>query len=290
MIRACFGSLLILALLAGCDRSPLRGGSKIAEDVYWRLNALGDGERTPTDSDSVLVRVRVARPGAFAGSVYSTERWYGMGGEKGTSKYFARLREGDSATVMLLSGATPWKDLGATSPGSGKDTGWVTMELSMLKLRSMAGSRELQRAVLMARTGSDEQRILADFFSGSNAEWKQALGVYYVLDSTNEAGPRIQSGQLVTLAYTASFLDNGRVFDEEEDGLTFRLGDPDQVIKGLEAAAHLLPRNGGKGRFVISSNLAFGPKGSTSGIVPPWTPLLYEVRVVTVELSAAGPS
>ncbi len=291
MIRACFGCLLLLVLLEGCSRSPLRGGSKIAEDVYWRLNALGDGERTPTDSDSVLVRVRVARPDAFAGSVYSTERWYGMGGEKGTSKYFARLREGDSATVMLLSGATPWKDLGATSPGSGKDTGWVTMELSMLKLRSMAESRELQRAVLMARTESDEQRILSDFFSGTDAEWKQALGVYYVIDSTNSKGPRIQSGELATLAYTASFLDNGKVFDEQQDGLTFRLGDPDQVIKGLEVAAHLLPRNGGRGRFVIPSDLAFGPKGSSSGIVPPWTPVKYDIRVVSVvDASLAGPS
>ena len=280
MIRACLGSLLLLALLAGCDRSPLRGGSRIGEDAYWRLNMLGDGERTPTDSDSVLVRVRLAKPAGSAGSLYSTERWYGMGGQKGTSKYFARLRQGDSATVMLLSSATPWKDLGAAAPPAEKDTGWVIMELSMQDLRSMAESRELQRAVLMARTESDEQRILSDFFSRSTAEWKQALGVYYVLDPANSAGPRVQSGELVSLAYTASFLDDGKVFDEERDGLTFRLGDPDQVIKGLEAAAHLLSRKGGKGLFIIPSELAFGPRGSTSGIVPPWTPLLYEITVL----------
>lgn len=280
MIRACFGSLLLLVLLTGCDRSPLRGGSRIGEDVYWRLNMLGDGERTPTDSDSVLVRMRVARPGADAGSLFSTERWYAMGGERGTSKYFARLRQGDSATMMLPSVATPWKDLGAALPSAGKDTGWVIMELSMLNLRSMAESREMQRALLMARTESDERRILSDFLAGSTAEWKQSMGVYYVLDPASKAGVRVQSGDLVTLAYTASFLDNGKVIDEEGNGLTFRLGDPDQVIKGLEAAAHLLPRKGGKGDFIIPSELAFGPKGSTSGIVPPWTPLHYEITVL----------
>lgn len=280
MSSARFGVILLLALLAGCSRSPLRGGSKIGQDVYWRLNLLGDGERTPTDSDSVLVRVRVARPGAAAGSIFSTEGWYGMGGEKGTSKYFARLRQGDSATVMLPSGSAPWKDLGSALPLAAKDTGWIMMELSMLDLRSIAESREQQRVRLMTRTETDEQRILSDFFSRSTAEWKQALGVYYTLDPSNGNGARVQSGELVTLAYTASFLDNGQVFDEEKDGLTFRLGDPDQVIKGLEAAAHLLARKGGSGCFIVPSELAFGPKGSSSGIVPPWTPLMYEVTVL----------
>lgn len=241
---------------------------------------LGDGDRTPTDSDSVLVRLRLARPSRSAGSLFSTERWYGMGGQKGTSEYFARLRQGDSATVMLRSVATPWKDLGAVPPSAQEDTGWVIMELSMLDLRSMAGSRERQQAALRARTASDEQCILSDFFSRSDVEWKRAWGVYYVLDSAKSAGPCIQSGELVSLAYTASFLDNGKVFDEEKDGLTFRLGDPDQVIKGLESAAHLLPRKAGRGKFIIPSELAFGPKGSSSGIVPPWTPVLYEIRVL----------
>ena len=281
MIRACLGSLLFLALLSGCDRSPLRGGSKIADDVYWRLNMLGDGERTPTDSDSVQVRVRITGPGSPPVTLYSAERWYGMGGAKGTSKYFARLRQGDNATVMLPSASAPWKDIGATLPIAGTDTGWVTMDLTMLDLRSLGEYREMQRTILMARTRSDEERILTDFFSGSKVQWKQALGVYYVLDSSiQRGGPRVQSGELVTLSYTASFLDNGSVFDQQKEGLLFRLGDPDQVIKGLEAAAHLLPRKGGSGRFIIPSELAFGPQGSSSGIVPPWTPVLYEVRVL----------
>lgn len=138
-------------------------------------------------------------------------------------------------------------------------------------------------ALRMSRTQADEDSILAEFLTESKVKWKQDVGVYYVLDTSAGKGPRIQSGELATLAYTASFLDNGKVFDEQrkgDGGLTFRLGDPGQVIKGLEVAAHLLPRTGGRGRFVIPSELAFGPKGSSSGIVPPWTPLLYDVTVL----------
>lgn len=268
---------------AGCNRAPLKGGSRIAEDVYWRLNALGEGERTPTDSDSVLMRVRMARPGMGAGSWFSTERWYPMGGGRSVSSFFRRMHQGDSATVLLPAAQAPWAELGAAVPVQASDTGWVQVELSLREVRSLAQSRALARAALDARTATDEERTLNDFFTKDHRPWKQAMGVWYALEPEAEAGPRVQSGELVTLAYTASFLDNGIVFDDQRGnrgGLTFRLGDPGQVIKGLEVAAHLLPAKGGGGVFVIPAALAFGSSGSSSGIVPPWMPVLYRVEVV----------
>lgn len=272
-----------LALAAGCGEAPLQGGSEIADGVYWRLNMLGDGERLPTDSDSVLVRVRMARPGAHPGSMFSTERWYAMADAGGAGRFFSRLRQGDSATVLMPCTEAPWKALGAAALQAVKDTGWVQIELSMRNIRSLAELRQMARAALMARGPADEQRILIDFFAATSTTWDSTMGLWYALDSGAAAGPRVQSGELITLAYTASFPDNGHVFDEQsakDGGLTFRLGDPGQVIKGLEIAAHLLPQQGGRGRFVFPSALAFGPSGSSSGIVPPWTPVLYEVTVL----------
>ncbi len=255
----------------------------MADGVYWRLNALGEGERLPTDSDSVLVRVRMARPGAATGSLFSTERWYPMGKGRASTSYFGKLRQGDSATVLLRSPLVPWAEIGAVPPVRALDTGWVQMELSMRQMRSMAASRDRARALLMARTQADEERILQEFFAKDGREWKRSMGLWYVLDPKTGRGPRVQSGDRVTLVYKATFLDNGQVFDDQggkDNGLTFRLGDPGQVIKGLEAAAHLLPAAGGGGWFVIPAALAFGPEGSSGGIVPPWTPVLYRVNVV----------
>lgn len=274
---------LAAVLLLACGRTPLEGGTRIADDVYWRLNMLGDGEQPPAMVDSVRVCVRVARPGASPGSVFSTERWYGMGDNLGTTFFFKRLCQGDSATVLMRSPRVPWTALGATAPALAADTGWMQMELSMLEIRTPEQSRELIRAALMARTQADEERILHEFFERDTLPWKQSMGVWYRLDSLAEKGPRIQSGDVVTFLYTASFLDNGKVFDEQTErdgGLTFRLGDPGQVIKGLEVAAHLLPAAGGGGTFVIPAELAFGARGSSSGIIPPWTPVMYRVTAV----------
>jgi FKBP-type peptidyl-prolyl cis-trans isomerase len=291
---ACAGLAFCLVVLSGCGHPPLRGGSEIAEGVWWRLNTLGDGERLPTDSDSVLVRVRVARPSDPLGSLFSTERWYGMAGAKGTRLFFGRLREGDSASVLMDARRLPWTELGASLPSS-RDTGRVRMELSLRQVRSLAQSRAIAAELLAMRTEVDEQRILSGFLARSKEHWKEFMGVRYVLDNAKakHKGPVIQSGQLITLSYIATFLDNGKVFDDQRsDGrsITFRLGDPDQVIKGLEIAAHVLPQQGGSGRFIIPAELAFGPTGSSSGIVPPWTPVMYDIRVVSVEQAAVAPS
>lgn len=278
-----YGVVAMALFLVACERSPLPGGSEIAKGAYWRLNALGDGTRTPGDSDSVLMRIRMARPGAPPGSIFSTERWYPMGEGRKVNDYFSRLREGDSATVLLESSLVPWVELGARLPAEDRDTGWVQIELTLRQVRSLQESRELAHAALLARTQADEQRILTTFFAKDGRTWEQALGLWYILDPAARRGPRVQSGELVTLAYTATYLDNGRIFDEQRGrngGLAFRLGDPGQVVKGLEAAAHLLPASGGGGWFVIPSELAFGPEGSSSAIVPPWTPVLYRIDVV----------
>ena len=282
----------LVLLVCGCGRAPLKGGSEIGDDVYWRLNTLGDGERLPADSDSVLMRIRVARQGTAPGSLYSTEQWYTVGGAGRSGAWFARMRQGDSATLLMRPGGVPWAELGARPELDLPDTAWVQLELSLRDIRTPQQTRERARTALMARTAADEERIIAGYFAAAGSgPWKQAMGLWYRLDSLSDGGPRVQSGDRVSIAYTASFLDDGRVFDEQtvaDGGLTFRLGDPDQVIKGLEAAMHLLPANGGGGTFLIPSALAFGPEGSSSGIVPPWTPVLYRITVLPQPGSATA--
>lgn len=270
-------------LVAACERSPYAGFKPVHEDVHFKLRTLGDGERLPTDSDSVLVRLRMARHGEAPGSLFSTEQWYGAIDEllpKGVAQA-VRLHEGDSVSLVATAEHIPWSAIGADR-GALPDTGRVDLEFSLFALRSREDSRQLAEAARMARTVADEDSTLARFFRLERDPWLRYMGLYYQTDPQNPEGEAIISGQTVTIAYVGRFLDNGRIFDDTHSAhqpLTFRLGDPEQVIKGLEIAVHLLP-NHGKGRFVLPSASAFGPEGSSSRIVPPWTPVLYEVEVV----------
>jgi FKBP-type peptidyl-prolyl cis-trans isomerase len=200
------------------------------------------------------------------------------------------FHEGDSVSMVARARHIPWAAIGAER-GALADTGWIDLELSLFALRSREESRQLAEAARTARTAADEDSTLTRFFAGETDPWQRFMGVYFQLDRKNPRRPAIQSGQTVTIAYTARFLEGGKVFDDthtSQQPLTFRLGDPGQVIKGLEIAVHLLPKKG-RGRFVIPSDLAFGAEGSSSRIVPPWTPVLFEVEV-TEAADVASPA
>lgn len=287
-------TFLVVLLFVGCGRGPFKGFKPVGTDVHMKLRVLGEGDLQPTDSDSVLLRVRMARHEGAPGSLFSTERWYALGDSASTFMHLLPgvMHKGDSVSVIAKGARLPWAHLGATGP-AGNDTLWIDVELALLDIRTPADSRRLAHERLMARTQADEERILADFFArDTTTVWLEFMGVRYLLDPANPKRPPVQSGDQVTLHYTAHFLEDGRTFDDTHSSglpLTFRLGDPGQVIKGLEVAAHLLPP-GGKGRFLLPSSLAFGPTGSTGGIVPPFTPVLYMVEVVSVSAKPTAPA
>lgn len=280
--------LLVLAVLCGCSGGPYPGYDEVGENIYCSLRAFNEEGRIPTDSDSVRLRVRIARIGQPPGSIFSSERWFGRLADVLPDRTIPvlRLREGDSASVISPGAVLRWEALGITR-NAALDTVPLQMEVALQDVRSFAESRRMAHELLMARTASDETRILDTYLAGSREVWKEFMGVRYILDPGNKPAPVIASGQLVSMHYTAEFLDTGERFDDTRRGgapLTFRLGDPGQVIKGLEIAAHVLP-TGGKGRFLIPSEHAFGPKGSSAGIVPPFTPVLYSIEAWVVEPS-----
>jgi FKBP-type peptidyl-prolyl cis-trans isomerase len=61
--------------------------------------------------------------------------------------------------------------------------------------------------------------------------------------------------------------------------MEFVFGEQGQVIKGFETAISLL-NEGAQAKFIIPSQLAYGEKGSSTGIVPPYTTLVYEIELL----------
>ncbi len=108
-------------------------------------------------------------------------------------------------------------------------------------------------------------------------------GGIYFLPLEAGKGDSLKDGNLVSIAYKGYFI-NGRIFDSvsPESPLQFRLGDKDQTVAGLEIAIKMM-REGGKAKIIIPSQLAFGEKGSLTGIVPPYSTLVYEVKIVSVK-------
>lgn len=284
-IRVIF--LLVVLVLVGCERSPYTGYKRVGDDVHLRLLVIGDGETLPTDSDSVVVRLRMGRPMEQVGSIFSTERAYLVKDIRSGAllPVLRRLHVGDSLSVVAPATAWPWDILATNAAIDVPDTGMVQAEILVQELRTPAQVRaELDRLRQYDPLGY-ELRLVAAWVERSElpvARWGTSEVYYHITGQavdTNE----IVVGDEVTISYKGSRLEDGQVFDDTRRNgapFTFIYGDRDQVINGLEVAIQLL-REGQEGTFIFPSLYAFGAKG-IPGVLEPDMPVIYTVRLEKV--------
>jgi FKBP-type peptidyl-prolyl cis-trans isomerase len=109
------------------------------------------------------------------------------------------------------------------------------------------------------------------------------IGGIYIIPLIGGNGPKVTPKSNVSVLYRGCFM-NEKTFDSVpvNDPLTFNIADSGQVIKGLEKGIKKM-REGEVAKIIIPSHSAFGEKGSSTGIVPPYTTLVYEVTMVKVK-------
>ena len=111
-----------------------------------------------------------------------------------------------------------------------------------------------------------------------------STGIYYITDTTKiGTGPTIKTGDAVTVKYTGAFLDGG-IFDQQTS-YTFIHKDTDpekRMVQGWEEGIEVLNK-GASAVFLIPSAKGYGSKGSQRGIIPPNSPLLFIIEVVTIK-------
>lgn len=83
-----------------------------------------------------------------------------------------------------------------------------------------------------------------------------------------------------TVAYTGYFLD-GRLIDHT-DSLGIHYNDTLQLIEGLNYVIKKLDV-GQSAKIILPSRLAFGSRGSFNKTIPPYTPLLYEIKLLNIQ-------
>ncbi len=282
---------VVVLLAAACGGSPYDGYKTVAPDVDVRMIALGDGERTVLPSDCVLVRLRASQRMEATGSYLSTEQWYAASDlRRGAFTHvLKRLHEGDSLSLITTYNKVPWSILSDLIDGTLPDTSRMSIDISLRSLRSletMEADRERHRR---NDPESFELALMQAYRDRSGEQWERwgTSDMYYRLMGRPVDTTQVTVGDVVWINYTGRRVEDGQVFDHNGyDGkpFGFRYGDPHQVINGLEVAITLL-REGRTGAFLIPSSMAFGERG-LSGVVEPWTPVLYHLELEKVDRGA----
>jgi FKBP-type peptidyl-prolyl cis-trans isomerase len=287
MVRVAVALLMLVQL--GCGRSPFPGYKPIGNDTWLRLYLLGDGERLALDGDSVRMRIRIAHVDSTPGSLFSTEQWYAARDLRDGpfNELLIRMHEGDSMGLIVRSPQLPWQVLlGPVQQVVATGQGQVRVEVSMRSIRTAAMIEAGERALQEQDPAGMEQQVLGELVEQLGPVWQRwgSSMIHYTIQGHAEDTARIKAGDLVTISYIGRRASDRMVFDSTEGNgtaLTFRFGDKDQVIPGLEIAIHLL-REGQEGDFLLPSEYAFGARG-VDGMLAPYSPVLYSVRVEEVQ-------
>lgn len=138
----------------------------------------------------------------------------------------------------------------------------------------LKGARMKREAALKAESEAKMEQLAAGFD-------KTESGLRYKMIQKGE-GKKAESGKTVSVHYEGS-LENGKVFDSSyprKKPIEFKLG-IGQVIEGWDEGIALL-QVGDKARFVIPSDLAYGPSGA-GGVIPPNAVLIFDVELMDVK-------
>ncbi|MBC7846522.1 MAG: peptidylprolyl isomerase [Flavobacterium sp.] len=138
----------------------------------------------------------------------------------------------------------------------------------------LKGARLKRAAALKAESEAKMEKLAAGFE-------KTESGLRYQFIQKGE-GKQAEKGKTVSVHYEGS-LESGKVFDSSyprKKPIEFKLG-IGQVIEGWDEGIALL-KVGDKARFVIPSDLGYGPAGA-GGVIPPNATLIFDVELMDVK-------
>jgi FKBP-type peptidyl-prolyl cis-trans isomerase FkpA len=261
--------VLAALLFFSCKEQKIPGFRRLEDGSYFKLISLGESERKPkagdyldlvmynTFADSVLFDSRLESPTGTILAPFSDKANY------------ARLREGDSAVLLV-----PAYDLMEFANDS-----MMHMHVKLVRiLNEKEWMLETEKRSHLDEFG--EQKIISYFVKKQKKNYKKLPNGLYMLSQKEGSGKKIESGDRVLVNYRGMFL-NGKKFDFTSEPIEFAIGEEGQLLEGVSLALSQM-KEGGKAKFIIPSHLAYGGEGSSTGIVKPYTTLLYEIEVLKV--------
>jgi FKBP-type peptidyl-prolyl cis-trans isomerase len=276
----------IPAMVSSC-RNPYPGYTGTDDGIYYKLLAIGEQNRRCNYGDYVTANVvyttmndsvffsgtrtfQLTKPD-FPGSI---------------DKCFTMIGEQDSARFIISALDFFEKTLESTVPDYLAAGGKMKIAVKLLEIQTGDEYARKKEVFLqwIEDLGEYEKVLLQQYLNREKIDVPPTEdGIYYVEQQAGN-GPAVTLGDTVTLHYEG-YLLNGRFFDstrKRNEPFQFVYGQQWQVIGGLEKAVGRM-REGGKSLVIVPSEQAFGSEGSAAGIVPPFTPVIFEIELINVK-------
>jgi len=129
----------------------------------------------------------------------------------------------------------------------------------------------------------EEEEAISEYIKANEITVEPTASGLYFMETLSGKGAKVESGKRISVHYTGKFLD-GTVFDssiQRGQPLPFVVG-VDGMIPGFVEGV-LLMNQGGKATFLLPSEIAYGMVDDPRSPIPPFSPLLFEVEIISVE-------
>jgi FKBP-type peptidyl-prolyl cis-trans isomerase len=276
--------ILFVSLLTSCSYfSKYPGYSRTWSGLYYKLLSIGDETRKaqPGDYITVGIKYKTLKDSVF----FSGRRKFQVTKpdfQGSVDECFSMLSRGDKANFILNAGNFFTKTLQIKPPSFlNPETGMI-IEINMLEIQSGKDYDNEKKAFLkwIEDFGEYEKEILSQYMLEKKLSIRPTeTGMYYIKVKEGH-GRKVVTGDTIIVDYEGRFL-NGKFFDstvKRHESFQFVYGTEWQVVKGLEEVFGLMSE-GEKALVILPSELAFGETGSSTGIIPPFTSLIFEVEL-----------
>lgn len=280
--------ITIVLFFSLCNiKSEFTGYKKDSNGFYYKLTRIGENEDKPATGDYVTVDISYKTMGDSV--FFEGRRKIQIDDPDSTgiiNSCFLMLSEDDAATFLLPKANFFNITLQSTPPEFLEEDQYLKIDIHNLEIQEQNEYQKEKKAFLKwIEDFSDyEIIILKQFIEEQKIDTLPSKNGLYKITLHEGSGKKVAIGDTIIVHYEGRFL-NGKFFDstiKRNEPFGFVYGTEWQVIDGLEEAIGTM-KEGEKSMFILPSELAFGEKGSSTGIVPPYTSVIFEVELMEVK-------
>ncbi|MFW5700765.1 MAG: FKBP-type peptidyl-prolyl cis-trans isomerase [bacterium] len=280
--------IIIILFLNSCFfNNKYPGYDKAKHGIYYQLLTFGDSKRKPVPGDYITVDLQYK---TMEDSVFFKGKRKFQISEpqfKGSvDECFLMLSQEESANFIVSTDKFFHKTLQNAIPNFLDKSETMKIYIKMIEIQTVAEYEKEKEAFLtwIEDFGEYEKVILRQYLDQKQIEIDPLKDGLYFLRIRQGNGKKIRKGDTITVHYEGKFL-NGKFFDstkKRKEPFQFVYGQQWQVINGLEKAFGKM-EEGEKAIIILPSQLGWGKKGSSTGIIPPYTSLIFELEVLEVK-------
>lgn len=280
-------TLLALVTFYSCSKSEYPGYTKNENGFHYKLIKIGDDSVKCSYNDYITADIcyRTLNDSLF----FKGRRKFQISQPTfpgAIDECLTLLGKDDSASFIIPAKSFFVNTLSSELPAFLSETDYMKLDVNIIEIQTpMAFAYEKQAFLKWIEDfGEYEKTILQQYLDESKLKINptQSGMRYLTLRKGNDRG--VNLGDTVVVHYEGKFL-NGKFFDstrKRNEAFQFVYGQQWQVIKGIEEGIGLM-HEGEKALFILPSDMAFGESGSSTGIIPPFTSLIFEVELLSVK-------